>query len=89
MLTGGAVNIPGCADLVQEIMEKPSRIGSPLNTRYDDQGDLSPEYAAVVGLLASHKYENIWQKELQKTMPNGNFFSTIYKKITGMCRNYF
>lgn len=89
VLTGGAVNIPGCADLVQEIMEKPSRIGVPLNTRYDDQEDLAPEYAAVVGLLASHKYENIWQKELQKTMPNGNFFSTIYKKITGMCRNYF
>ncbi len=89
VLTGGASLVPGCAELVQEIMEKPCRIGIPMNINYADGGELSPEYATVVGLLASHKYDNIWQKELQKTMPSGNFFSNIYRKITGMCRNYF
>ncbi|GGZ78946.1 cell division protein FtsA [Ignatzschineria indica] len=89
VLTGGGSMIPGCADLAQEIMEKPCRIGTPLNVIYDKGEGLTPEHATVVGLLASHKYDNIWQKELQKTMPSGNFFSNIYKKITGMCRNYF
>ncbi|UNM95122.1 cell division protein FtsA [Ignatzschineria rhizosphaerae] len=89
VLTGGGSLVPGCVELVQEIMEKPCRIGMPMNTNFEDGKQLSPEYAAVVGLLASHKHDNIWQKELQKTMPSGNFFSNIYKKITGMCRNYF
>ena len=89
VLTGGGCLVPGCVELVQEIMEKPCRIGTPMNINYHGGEMLSPEYAAVVGLLASSKHENIWQKELQKTMPSGNFFSNIYKKITGMCRNYF
>lgn len=89
VLTGGASLVPGCVELVQEIMEKPCRIGIPMNINYADGRQLTPEYATVVGLLASHKHDNIWQKELQKTMPSGNFFSNIYRKITGMCRNYF
>ena len=89
VLTGGASLVPGCVELVQEIMEKPCRIGTPMNINYADGSQLTPEYATVVGLLASHKHDNIWQKELQKTMPSGNFFSNIYRKITGMCRNYF
>lgn len=89
VLTGGGSLVPGCVELVQEIMEKPCRIGMPLNTNYAEGNLLTPEYATVIGLLASHQHDNIWQKELQKTMPSGNFFSNIYRKITGMCRNYF
>lgn len=89
VLTGGGSMIPGCADLAQEIMEKTCRVGTLINTVYNGGNELTPDYATVVGLLASHKNEYIWQKELRKTMPKGNFFSNIYRKITGMCRSYF
>lgn len=89
VLTGGGSLLPGCAELTQEIMEKPCRIGFPVNVSCKDGARLTPEHATVVGLLASHKHEHIWQKELQKTMPNGNFFSNICRKISGMCQRYF
>lgn len=89
VLTGGGSLLPGCAELVQEIMDKPCRVGIPMNINNGDESILSPEYATVIGLLASLKHENIWQKELQKTMPNGNIFSNIVRKITGMCRKHF
>ncbi|MHC5224606.1 cell division protein FtsA [Ignatzschineria sp. LJL83] len=89
VLTGGGSLLPGCVELTQEIMEKPCRIGLPMNVVCKDGARLTPEHATVVGLLASHKHEHIWQKELQKTMPNGNFFSNICRKITGMCQRYF
>ncbi len=88
VLTGGASQMVGCVELAREIMDKPCRIGLPINVSYKSSEPLTPEHAAVVGLLASHKYENIWQKELQKTMPSGNIFSNIYRKIVGICRNY-
>ena len=84
VLTGGASMISGCAELAHEIMEKNCRVGSPVNARYADPKGLTPEHAALIGLLASHKIGGIWQKELQKTMPKGNFFSNMYRKITGM-----
>lgn len=89
VLTGGGSLLPGCAELAQDIMEKPCRIGFPVNVVCKDGARLTPEHATVVGLLASHKHEHIWQKELQKTMPSGNFFSNMCRKITGMCQRYF
>lgn len=84
VLTGGASMIPGCAELANEIMEKNCRVGSPINAVFSDMKELTPEHATLIGLLASHKIGGIWQKELQKTMPKGNFFSNMYRKITGM-----
>lgn len=88
VLTGGASQMEGCVELARDVMDKPCRIGLPINVSYKSSEPLTPEHAAVVGLLASYKYENIWQKELQKTMPSGNIFSNIYRKIAGICRSY-
>lgn len=84
VLTGGGSIIPGCTELAAEIMEKNCRIGVPLNARYLEGNGLTPEHATVIGLLASHEIGGVWQKELQKTMPKGNFFSNMFRKITGM-----
>ncbi len=89
VLTGGASLMPGCVDLAQEIMEKPCRIGVPINVYTNYTEPLTASHAAVVGLLAAHKYENIWQKDVQKTVPSGNIFSNIYNKIAGMFRKNF
>lgn len=82
VLTGGASMITGCTDLVQDIMEKPCRLGVPLNHVRGGGEGLTPAHAAAIGLLAARVDKTIWQKEMQKTMPKGNFFSKMYKKIT-------
>lgn len=85
ILTGGASQMKGLVDLAEETFERPVRIGTPKNVISEKFNVDNPKYSTVVGLLAAHKHENVWQKDLQKSVPNEGIFS----KILGIFKKYF
>ncbi len=79
ILTGGASQMPGLLNLAEEVFERPVRLGTPRNIISDKFDVDNPRYSTVVGLLAAHKHENVWQKDLQKTVSKEGFFSKIVR----------
>jgi len=64
VLAGGGARMPGAAELAGEIFNLPVRLGIPKSLRGLQQEYVSPEYAAVIGLVM---YES--KKHIKRSMP--------------------
>ena len=73
VLTGGAANLPGIAELAQEVTRMPVRVGTPVNLYGVADSLRDPAYATSVGLL-------LWK------MKNQNKGTQTWKEETGLRR---
>ncbi len=51
VLTGGGANLPGCAELAEQIFRMPARVGSPLHIEGLPEVTTAPDFAGATGLI--------------------------------------
>jgi len=74
VLTGGCANLPGLAELTQEITGLPARVGVPANLYGVSDSLRDPAYATTVGLLL-WKFKNQTSQNYQ--LKRGGFWSFL------------
>jgi len=84
VLTGGGANLPGLAEMGQEITRLPVRVGIPDNLYGVSDSLRDPAYATSVGLMM-WKFKNQGAQSYQ--MPRGVFFSFLSRLFRGAPRN--
>jgi cell division protein FtsA len=77
VLTGGSANLPGIAELGQELSRLPVRVGVPVNLYGVTDSLLDPAYATSVGLLL-WKRRNQGAKGWQSRGGIRHFFSQFF-----------
>ena len=78
VLTGGAANLPGIAELAQEVTRMPVRVGVPVNLYGVADSLRDPAYATSVGLLLwkmKNKGTQTWKPETGLR----HFFSQFFR----------
>jgi cell division protein FtsA len=78
VLTGGTANLPGIAELGQELTRLPVRVGTPINLYGVSDKLLDPAYATSVGLLL-WKRRNEGAKNWQTKGGLRHFLSRVFR----------
>jgi len=84
VLTGGGANLPGLAEMGQEITRLPVRVGIPENLFGVSDSLRDPAYATSVGLMM-WKFKNQGAQAYQ--VPRGGFFSFFSRLFKGAPKN--